>query len=146
MKPNRWLFVLFLVIAAGVGSSAWGAGWSDSLMGKDLDSLLGKQLGLTGDQSKGGIGAIFGLAKEKMTSADFDKMTSTVPGVDKYVSKAKKLGLLDKPIGNKDGLSAAFTKLGISKENADKMIPAVTDLVGIIGGEQAKTMLQSVLG
>ena len=81
-----------------------------------------------------------------MTSADFDKMTATVPGVDKYVSKAKKLGVLDKPVGNTEGLSAAFQKLGISKENADKMIPAVTDLVGIIGGEEAKNMLIKVLG
>ena len=145
MRPNRWLVALSLVVATGIGSSL-AAGFTDSLVGKDIDSLLAKQLGLTSDQSKGGIGAIFGLAKEKMSSADFDKIAKAIPGAEKYVSKARKLGLLDKPLGNKEGLSAAFTKLGLSKETADKMIPAVNDLVGIIGGEEAKSMMQKVVG
>jgi len=144
MRRNRWLVALSLVVAAWIGST-FAAGWTDSIMGKDIDSLLAKQLGLTGDQSKGGIGAIFSLAKEKMSSADFDKIAGAIPGAEKYVKKAKKLGLLDKPIGNKSGLSAAFSKLGISEETADKMVPAVTDLVGILGGEEAKSMMQKIL-
>jgi hypothetical protein len=108
MKANRWLVVLVSVVALlGFGSISW-AGMTDSLTSKGIDSLLGKQLGLTGDQSKGGIGAIMGLAKEKLSPADFGKIASAVPGTDKYISKAKSLGLLDKPLNNQAGRDGAF--------------------------------------
>jgi hypothetical protein len=140
------MFILACALAVlGLGSSAW-AGFTESLPWKDLDSLLGKQLGLTGDQSKGGIGAILGLAKEKLSSADFDKIAEAVPGAGGYVKKAKKMGLLDKPLGGKEGLAAAFTKLGIPQDKAAQLVPAVTELVGQIGGDQAKALLTSVLG
>lgn len=146
MRPSRriLLFVCASLLTALV-APAW-AGFTDSLLGKDLDSLLGKQLGLTNDQSKGGIGAILGLAKEKLSSADYDKMVATVPGANGYVDKAKKMGLLNKPVGSKAGLDSLFSKLGIPKDKAAQMVPAVTELVGKIGGEQAKALLASVLG
>jgi len=146
MNRNRLVVVLALAVAVvGLGSAAWAAAWTDSLMGKDLDSLLGKQLGLTSDQSKGGIGAIMGLAKEKLSSADFDKIAKVVPGADKYVEKARKLGLLDKPMGSAAGLGPAFSKLGIPQDKAAKMVPTVTDLVGKVGGDQVKSLLSSAL-
>ena len=146
MKLRRRMLVLACAIAfLGVGSFAW-AGFSESMPWSDIDSMLSKQLGLTGDQSKGGIGAILGLAKEKLSSNDFDKIAESVPGASGYVKKAKKMGLLDKPIGGKEGLAAAFTKLGIPQDKATQLVPMVTDLVGRIGGDQAKTLLASVLG
>ena len=147
MKPHRWVVAVAAVLAfLAVGSSSRAAGVMDSIMGKDLDSLLGKELELTGDQAKGGVGAILGLAKEKLSSADFDKISKVVPGVEKYVSKARDLGLLDKPIENKAGLDSRFTKLGIPKDKASKMVPTVTDLVGRIGGDQAKSLLTGAIG
>ena len=146
MKHIRLLIVSLVAFALVVtGPSAWAAAWTDFLLGKDLDSLLGKQLGLTGDQSKGGLGAIMGLAKEKLTAVDFDKIAKVVPGADKYVEKAKKLGLLDKPMGSADGLGAAFSKLGIPKDTAAKMVPTVTDLVGKVGGDEVKSLLAGAL-
>ena len=146
MKPRRRTFILACALAVlGFGSTAW-AGFSNSLPWSDLDSMVSKQLGLTGDQSKGGIGAILGLAKEKMSSADFDKIAEAVPGASGYVKKAKKLGLLDKPLGGKEGLAAAFSKLGIPQDKATQLVPAVTDLIGKMGGDQVKTLLASALG
>ena len=147
MKHTRFLAGLLSAVLLGtLATSAMAAGWTDSIMGKDLDSLLAKQLNLSGDQSKGSLGAIFGLAKEKLTAADYDKVAAAIPGADNYVAKAKKLGLLDKPIENKDGLSAAFTKLGISKETAAKILPTVNELIGRFGGEQVKTLMAGILG
>jgi hypothetical protein len=146
MTLRRRILVLACAFAVlGLQSTAW-AGFTDSLPWKDLDSVLGKQLGLTGDQSKGGIGAILGLAKEKLNSNDFDTIAEAIPGASGYVKKAKKLGLLDKPLGGKDGLAAAFSKLGIPQDKATQMVPAVTDLIGKIGGDQVKTLLANVLG
>ena len=137
------VFVLALVVVA---SSVSAAPWMDSLLGKDLDSLVGKQLGLTGDQSKGGIGAILGLAKEKLNAVDFDKIAAVVPGADKYVSKAKKMGLLDKPIGNKAGLTSAFQKIGLSEEQGKQLLSTVTDMIGKAGGESVQKLMSSFLG
>lgn len=146
MKLRRRIIVLACALAVlGTGSTAWAA-FTDSLPWKDIDSVLSKQLGLTADQSKGGIGAILGLAKEKLTSNDFDKIANAVPGSSGYVKKAKKMGLLDKPLGGKEGLATAFSKLGIPEDKATKLIPTVTDLVGKMGGDQVKALLTSALG
>jgi len=146
MRRKGWLAVLvFAASLLGIASSGR-AGLTDSLMGKDLDSLLGKQLGLTGDQSKGGIGAMLGLAKEKLSPADFGKIAAVIPGADKYLSKAKQLGLLDKPLKDKEGLGGAFTKLGIPQDKSAKMVPTFTELVGKMGGDQVKSLLASALG
>ena len=145
MNRNRWL-VLVVSLAAILGlSSAASAGLTDSLTSAGLDSLLGKQLGLTSDQSKGGIGAILGMAKGKLSPDDYAKVASAIPGADKYVSKAKSLGLLDKPIKDKSGLDGAFSKLGIPQDKADKMVPTVTDLVGKAGGSRASSLLAGAL-
>ena len=145
MNRNRWLMVLVSVFAIlGLNTGAW-AGLADSLGGMGIDSLLGKQLGITGDQSKGGIGAILGLAKEKLSPADYGKVASAIPGADKYVAKAQAAGLLDKPLKDKSGLDGAFSKLGIPKDKSDKMVPTVTDLVGKAGGSEAKSLLSGAL-
>ncbi len=145
MNHNRFLMALICIVAIlGLGSAAW-AGLADSLGGMGLDALLGKQLGITGDQSKGGIGAILGLAKEKLSPADYGKIASAMPGADKYVAKPQSLGLLEKPMKDKSGLDGAFSKLGIPKEKSEKMVPTVTDLVGKVGGSEAQSLLSGAL-
>ncbi|HEX4824301.1 MAG TPA: DUF2780 domain-containing protein [Candidatus Polarisedimenticolaceae bacterium] len=118
----------------------------NSALGKDLGSVVAKQFGLTSDQSKGGIGAILGLAKEKLTSNDFDKIAAAVPGADKYVAKAKKMGLLDKPLENKDGLNAALAKAGIPKEKSGDFLTTVTQMISNVGGDEVKKLMASVVG
>lgn len=145
MNRNRWLVLLVSVVALlGLNPPTW-AGLGSSLTSTGIDALLGKQLGITGDQSKGGIGAILGLAKEKLSPADYGKVASAIPGADKYVSKAQSLGLLEKPLKDKSGLDGAFSKLGIPKDKSEKMVPTVTDLVGKAGGSEAKALLSGAL-
>lgn len=146
MKQARWSVVLPVVFAlAALACSAW-AGGLDALLEKGgLDKMLGQQLGLTDDQSAGGIGAILGLAKEKLDSGDFSKLAEAIPGADKYLKSAKKQGVLESPIGSKDGLAAAFAKLGIPEDKTAQIVPKVTELVGQIGGEEVQGLLSSIL-
>ena len=145
MRARRSI-VLAACILALVAAGTSSAGMFDSILGKDLDSLLGKQLGLTSDQSKGGLGAIMGMAKGKLLATDYDKLAAAVPGADKYISKAKKQGALDTPIKNMDGLYAAFEKIGIPKDKAKQFVPAAVELIGQAGGEQVKSVLSGLLG
>jgi hypothetical protein len=137
--------VALLALAAGLEARA--SSTIDSLLSKGgLDKALSQQLGLTKNQSQGGLGAMLGLAKEKLDSGNYDKFAAMVPGADKYLKKAKKLGLLDGKLGNMAGLNQAFAKLGISEDKAAKIVPTVTDMLGKVGGDEVKGMLSSFLG
>lgn len=147
MKKLWWVALCFVVFAASSsGALAKGAGdMVDSALGKDLDSIIAKQFGLNSDQSKGGIGAILGLGKEKLNSVDYDKIAAVVPSADKYVKKAKKMGLLDAPLKNKEGLEGALTKVGIPKDKSGDFVTTVSQMIGNVGGDDVKKLMSSFL-
>jgi hypothetical protein len=110
-----------------------------------LIALLMNQLGLTNNQATGGMGSLLTLAKGKMSTGDFGKVTSLLPQATKYMDTAKQLGAVVGPLTNSKGLNESFSKLGMNKATAAKFVPTVTDYVGKIGGEPTKNMLAAVL-
>jgi hypothetical protein len=143
MKRRILSLALSCLVAIALGGTAL-AGMDDWLS-KGLDSQLGKQLGLSSDQTKGGMGAFVGLAKEKLSTADYDKLAGAIPGADKYLSKAKKMGVLDKPLENTSGLNAALSKLGIPEDKVAQFVPAVKGLVGQLGGPEIQGIMSKFL-
>jgi hypothetical protein len=109
-----------------------------------LISMLTSKLGVTDSQAKGGMGSMLTLAKEKLASGDFSKLTSLMPQASKYMDTAKQLGAVTGPLKNKAGLNGALAKLGMNSDTVNKFVPLVTDYVGKIGGEGAKNILLSV--
>ena len=101
--------------------------------------MLMSNLGLTDNQAKGGMGSMLTLAKEKMSSGDFSKLTGLLPQASKYMDTAKQLGAVAGPLANMAGLNGAFSKLGMKAETASKFVPTVADYVGQIGGASART-------
>jgi hypothetical protein len=116
-----------------------------SLMNDPLVGALKSTLGVTDEQAEGGLGSILTLAQEKLAKGDFDKIAQVVPGSQKYLDAAKKLGAVTGPLTNSAGLNSAFSKLGIAPDKAAKFTPTVLDAVGTVGGESAKNMLASAL-
>jgi hypothetical protein len=57
-----------------------------------LTDLLVQQLGVTETQATGGAGAIFGLAKSKMSAGDFGKIAAGVPNMDALLAAAPATG------------------------------------------------------
>jgi hypothetical protein len=100
---------------------------------------------VTDEQAEGGLGSILTLAQEKLAKGDFDKIAQVVPGSQKYLDAAKKLGAVTGPLMNSAGLNSAFSKLGIAPDKAAKFTPTVLDAVGTVGGESAKNMLADAL-
>jgi hypothetical protein len=131
------LIALLLTTAVAV-TPAWGQ--------FDAMGLLGRTLGVSQDQMEGGVGSILTLAQEKLVAGDFDKIASVIPGADTYLAKAKELGAVIGPIGDVNGLNGALGRLGIDQETAEKLVPAVKDLVGRLGGEEVGNLLGGVLG
>jgi hypothetical protein len=116
-----------------------------SLMNDPLVGALKSTLGVTDEQAEGGLGSILTLAQEKLAKGDFDKIAQVVPGSQKYLDAAKKLGAVTGPLMNSAGLNSAFSKLGIAPDKAAKFTPTVLDAVGTVGGESAKNMLADAL-
>lgn len=110
-----------------------------------LTGLLTKQLGVTQNQAEGGVGSMLKLAQEKLSAGDFDMVAKAVPGAQKYLDKAKKLGAYSGALNNAAGLNGALSKLGIPPETASKFVPAVTNYVGKVGGSKTGALLKSAL-
>jgi uncharacterized protein VcgC/VcgE DUF2780 len=106
---------------------------------------LGKSLGMSKDQVKGGLGSVLTLAQEKLAKGDFDKLAGVIPGASKYLDQAKKLGAVTGPLNNLAGLTGALGKLGIDQQTVSKFLPAVTDLVSKVGGPEIGNLLKGVL-
>jgi len=110
-----------------------------------LTSMLSSKLGVTQNQAEGGVGSILKLAQEKLSAGDFDQVAKAIPGASKYLDKAKSLGAYTGALGNLAGLNGALSKLGIPPETSAKLIPAVTNYVGKIGGSKTGALLKSAL-
>jgi hypothetical protein len=58
---------------------------------------------------------------------------------------AKDLGAVTGPINDQAGLQAAYSKLGMSWEKVGKFSKVLSDYVGASGGEQAQSLLTSLM-
>jgi hypothetical protein len=61
------------------------------------------------------------------------------------VQKAKSLGAVTGKVGNRDGLNAAFGKLGITPEVGSQLISTVVDYAGKLGGNGKAAALLAAL-
>jgi hypothetical protein len=109
-----------------------------------LTGMLGKNLGLSGDQASGAVGSVLSLAQEKLPASDYMQVANAVPGASGYVQKAKDVGAVTGPIGDVNGLNASYSKLGISPEIASQVTPLITQYVSA-ANPTAGGLLSSVL-
>ena len=112
----------------------------------DALGLLSKSLGMSKDQTEGGLGSILTLAQEKLVKGDFDKVAAAIPGASKYLEQAKALGAVTGPLNDLAGLKGALGKLGIDEQTASQFLSAVPGVVSKLGGGDAGKLLSGVLG
>ena len=125
----------------------------------EILSMLTEQLGVTEDQAKGGAGAIFNLAKEKLGDADFGKVAEAVPGMEELLGAApasgglagvvgglaSKLGGGAGKLGSLASLAGGFKNLGMDSGMVGKFIPIILSFVQSKGGDSIKNILAGVL-
>jgi hypothetical protein len=150
--------VLSMFLLATV-SLALGFGSPVFAMDMNLVGLLVKNLGVTQDQAAGGAGAIFNTASQKMSAADFAKVTDALPEAQSLMDAAPvadegsgALGgltsILDKKKSGATSLTAlagAFSKLGLSSDMVGKFIPIVLQYAQSKGGNVVSGLLKSAL-
>ncbi len=130
---------------------------SDAALSKtaspELVGQLTKALSITPKQASGGAGALFGLAKSRLSPADFGKVAASVPGIDGLIKSAPASsptkgvpGLSS--LGSAGGLASvagAFQKLGLSPAMVGKFVPVLTKFVESKGGADVASLLAGAL-
>ena len=123
-----------------------GCGGMQSMGATDiLTGLLTNQLGVTSNQAMGGVGSILSLAKERLSSMDFMALTKLIPSADTYMKTAKDLGAVTGPIGDRAGLTSAFSRLGMGSDMVPKFTQILSDFVGKAGGQPASNLVMQAV-
>ena len=167
MTRQQWTRVVFCVVLAAFAShpftAAAGAQFASTAAAAvkgspDLVNALSKELGSTPEQAAGAAGALFGLAKTRLTSDQFAQIAQAVPGMDSLLSAAPPAGTsgtgsgiggaLPSIPGGAAGLSSAtsaFSKLGLRPDMVAKAIPVLSSFVSKSGGADVANLLTGAL-
>jgi hypothetical protein len=121
----------------------------------ELVTQLSKGLSIKRTQARGGAGALFALAKSRMSAEEFGKVSSAVPGMPGLLKAAPALGehselsslesSLPGGMGRMAEVAEAFHKLGLSPEMAGKFVPVMTKFVESKGGLSTASLLEKAL-
>jgi hypothetical protein len=121
----------------------------------ELVGQLSKGLSVTRPQARGGSGALFALAKSRMSEEEFGKVASAVPGMSGLLKAApavpehSELSSLESSLPGNMGRMAevaeAFHKLGLSPEMAAKFVPVMSRFVESKGGSSTASLLEKAL-
>jgi Protein of unknown function VcgC/VcgE (DUF2780) len=129
----------------------------------ELVGQLTQQLGVTKAQATGGAGAIFGLAKSKLSPENFSKLSAAVPGMGGFLKAAPAAGqagqagqagsspmgslgsMMPGKAGGLASLAGSFNSLGMSPSMVTKFAPVLQNYVGAKGGASTASLLSGVL-
>jgi hypothetical protein len=123
----------------------------------ELVGMLTKGLKIKPDQAIGGAGALFGMAKTKLSPGDFTKVADVVPGLDGLLGAAPKPaggatdmlssvgGMLPGKAGSIASMAGSFKSLGLSPDMAAKFVPIMSKYVQAKGGSDIAGLLTGVL-
>ena len=140
-RRGRWVSLLIMTALL-----QWGCAGMQSMGGTDvLTRLLTSQLGVTSNQAMGGVGSILSLAKERLPSMDFMSLTKLIPGAETYMNTARNLGAVTGPIGDRAGLTSAFSRLGMGPDMVPKFTQVFSDFVGKAGGQPASNLVMQAV-
>jgi hypothetical protein len=133
---QRRSFVLGLALAAATLAGCETMSSSSSALTNSLTSGLG----VTQTQAQAGVGSVLSYAKDRLSTTDFNAVAKSIPGADSYMQAAyDKFG--PAKIADRAGLNSALTRLGMTPEQVNKFVPAVSDYVAKQGGDYAKNLL-----
>lgn len=120
-----------------------------------LVGQLSKELSISHTQASGGAGALFSLAKSRLSADEFSKVSSAVPGMSGLLKAAPAVsqnselsgleGALPGNMGRTAEAAEAFHKLGMSPEMMGKFVPIMTKFVETKGGSSTASLLEKAL-
>lgn len=147
---------LFMLLGAGTTQAQTSATNKRKNPNPDLVGMLTKQLNVTPEQATGGAGAIFGLAKSKLSAPDFSKVAAAVPGMSGFLKAAPSTGAAASPldsvsgalpgnIGGLTSLAGAFQSLHLSPEMVGRFVPVIENYIASKGGSGVASVFAGAL-
>jgi len=125
---------------------------SPALAADGLVSMLTSGLGINNTQAAGAAGAVFNLAKSKLSGDEFTTVAKAVPEMDTLLSAAPETGksgglasMAGKALGAAAGLAGSIDKLCLDAGMVGQVIPVVLDYVKGNGGETVMKVLAGAL-
>ncbi|MDU9390926.1 DUF2780 domain-containing protein [Pseudomonas sp. zfem002] len=129
----------------------------------NLLNTLGKDLDITPEQAIGGTGALLGLARNQLSSGDYEQLSKAVPGLDMLsgenalgglaglgdlLGKSGQASALSNALGgnvkNGEDLNNAFSALGMQDGMIARFAPLILQYLGQQG--VASSLLQNLAG
>lgn len=164
MFRRAMLLTGFLVLLGAIGAEG------QANPNPDLVSKLTQQLNITPQQATGGAGAIFGLAKSRLSPADFSKIASAVPGMDGFLKAAPATGapatgapaagapatsassalgslgsMAPGGLGGLSSLAGSFQSLKLSPATASQFVPVLENYISSKGGANVASLFTGAL-
>lgn len=104
-----------------------------------------KYTGLSADQTSASLGAMFGLAKNALSPADFAKLGTTVPGIGDLVTRGASVGgFSPASLTSMKSVTDALGKLNVNPTQLSQLGGYVTGALGGGGASGAADMLSKV--
>ena len=124
----------------------------------ELVGALSKELSSSPEQAAGAAGALFSVAKSRLTQDEFSQVSKAVPGMSALLGAAPAIGgasagaaALSKVTGTSGsaaGLAnaaSAFSSLGLKPDLVAKAVPVLTSFVSKSGGADVGKLLAGAL-
>lgn len=125
----------------------------------ELVGQLSNQLNVSPTQATSGAGAIFGLAKSRLSPGEFSKVAAAVPGMDGFLKAAPTAGgastagslaagLPGGTAGGASGLASlagSFQSIGLSPSMVGKFAPIMQKYIGSKGGSGVASLFSGAL-
>jgi hypothetical protein len=155
MSVSKTVFAVVLAAAMAGGTTAAleqekPAQDASKTANPELVGELAKEIQVTPQQAEGAAGALFSLAKSRLSSDDWSKVASAVPGMDGLLKAAPAMtaGTAGTTMPGATGLASAtsaFTKLGLKPDMVSKAVPVLTQYVSKSGGADVGKLLAGAL-
>jgi hypothetical protein len=144
---------------AAASSAATSNKTADQTASPELVKQLSGELGINAAQAEGAAGALFGVAKGKLTPEEFSKIADVVPNMDgllKAAPVASKSNALDAVAGKGTAAlgttasgaasaAGALSKLGLKADTIAKLTPTLVKAVQSKGGAEVGALLSKAL-
>lgn len=111
----------------------------------ELVGHLVKGLSITPGQAEGAAGAMLGLAKSRLSPADFGEVSKAIPGIDNLLKMAPALAGAGSQLGGLMSLAGTFKQLGLDPSMVAKAVPLLTSFLSGKGATGAAKLLGGVL-
>ena len=160
-----WATIAVCFVLGAITSAQTQATGAATSPNPELVGQLTNQLGITPEQATGGAGAIFGLVKSKVSTEEFSKIASAVPGMSGFLKAAPAAGngaaqsssqgvssalgsagsMVPGGAGGLASLAGSFQSLGLSPSMVNKFAPILQNYIGGKGGPGAASLFAGAL-